>query len=67
MFKASGDGEKANGRTAIRIGLFGSTANKITYDPTKIRSDSKLAVNFRDHKLIFPLNFSTQLPVIRNV
>ena len=67
FLKASDDEEKGNGRTAIIIGLFVSTANRRTYDTTKIRSDSKFAVNFCDHKLIFPLHFSTQLPVIRNV
>jgi hypothetical protein len=53
LFKASGYEEKGNGRTAIRSGLCASTANKITYDLAKIRSDSKSAVTFRDHKFIF--------------
>jgi len=43
------------------------TANEITYDLAKIRSDSKFAVNFRDHKFIFRLHFGTNIPVTRNV
>ena len=45
LLNAIGDEEKGTGRTAIRIGLCGSAANKITYDLAKIRFDNKFAVN----------------------